>query len=266
MTHTANRTPRVQFSETPAGKFTVGVIRLDNLPALNALTLEMFQALERQLLEWCLRDDIACLVLSSASERAFCAGGDVKALVTVLMREPGLQAAANFFTSEYFVDYLIHRYPKPVLCWADGVTMGGGVGIMNGASSRIVTERTLMAMPEISIGLFPDVGGTYFLNRLRDGVGLFIGLTGARLSGADAVAIGLAEALIPAARKQEVLSGLSSLDWSIDGDSNRTLLRRYLETFSESLTPSGAPIIELSLIHISEPTRHSLISYAVFCL
>lgn len=234
----------VQFSETAAGEFNLGVVSLDHLPALNALTLAMFQAIECQLLDWYKREDIACLVLHSPSERAFCAGGDVKALVTALTRESGLQTAANFFTSEYFVDYLIHRYPKPVLCWADGVTMGGGVGIMNGASCRVVTERTLLAMPEISIGLFPDVGGTYFLNRLPERVGLFIGLTAARLTGADTVAIGLADTLIPAARKQAVLSGLSSLDWSIDGDRNRALLRRYLETFTEPVTPSGAPIID----------------------
>ncbi len=235
---------RVQFAETPAEKFTIGVISLNNLPALNALTLEMFQAIEHRLLDWCLRDDIACVVVHSPSERAFCAGGDVKALVTALTREPGLQAAANFFTSEYFVDYLIHRYPKPVLCWADGVTMGGGVGIMNGASCRIVTERTLMAMPEISIGLFPDVGGTYFLNRLAEGVGLFIGLTSARLTGADAVAIGLADILIVAAAKQEVFDGLARLDWSIDSERNRQLLRRHLQTFADSTATTGAPILE----------------------
>jgi enoyl-CoA hydratase/carnithine racemase len=242
-TNTKSPVSSVQFAETPAEKFTIGVISLDNLPTLNALTLEMFQAIELQLLDWYLRDDIACLVLHSSSDRAFCAGGDVKALVTALTREPGLQAAANFFTSEYFVDYLIHRYPKPVLCWADGVTMGGGVGIMNGASSRIVTERTLMAMPEISIGLFPDVGGTYFLNRLAEGVGLFIGLTSARLTGADAVAIGLADTLIAAAAKQEVFDGLARLDWSIDSARNGELLRRHLHTFAEATATASAPII-----------------------
>ena len=234
----------VQFSETTGREFNLGVISLDNLPALNALTLEMFQAIELRLLDWYKRDDIACLVLHSPSDRAFCAGGDVKALVAALTTQSSLQAAADFFTSEYFVDYLIHRYPKPVLCWADGVTMGGGVGIMNGASCRVVTERTLLAMPEISIGLFPDVGGTYFLNQLPEGVGLFIGLTSARLSGADAVAIGLADEWIAAAAKQEVFDGLPQLDWSMDSARDRKLLRRYLQTFTDSSATTGAPIIE----------------------
>jgi len=105
---------------------------------------------------------------------------------------------------------------------------------MNGASCRIVTERTVMAMPEIAIGLFPDVGGTYFLNRLPAGVGLFLGLTGARFNGSDAVAIGMAEGFARSDRKQHVLAGLSELDWTADPQSNRELLRNYLDSFVET--------------------------------
>ena len=242
--HPQSRTAGIQFTEIQAGEFKIGSIALDNPRALNALTLEMFQSMERQLLDWREREEIACLVLHSHSDRAFCAGGDVKALVTTLTGQAGLQAAADFFTSEYFVDYLIHRYPKPILCWADGITMGGGVGIMNGASFRVVTERTLMAMPEIGIGLFPDVGGTYFLNRMPEGVGLFLGLTSARLNGADAVAVGMADGLIAAARKDEVIEGLSRLDWSTGAERNRQVLRAYLETFAAPAATTDAPIIE----------------------
>ena len=242
--HPQNRIAGIQFTEIQAGEFKIGSIALDNPRALNALTLEMFQSMERQLLDWREREEIACLALHSHSDRAFCAGGDVKALVTTLTGQAGLQAAADFFTSEYFVDYLIHRYPKPILCWADGITMGGGVGIMNGASSRVVTERTLMAMPEIGIGLFPDVGGTYFLNRMPEGVGLFLGLTSARLTGADAVAFGMADGLITAARKDEVMEGLSRLDWSTGAERNRQLLRAYLETFAAPPATTDAPIME----------------------
>lgn len=242
--HPQSRTAGIQFTEIQAGEFKIGSIALDNPRALNALTLEMFQSMERQLLDWREREEIACLVLHSHSDRAFCAGGDVKALVTTLTGQAGLQAAADFFTSEYFVDYLIHRYPKPILCWADGITMGGGVGIMNGASFRVVTERTLMAMPEIGIGLFPDVGGTYFLNRMPEGVGLFLGLTSARLNGADAVAVGMADGLIAAARKDEVIEGLSRLDWSTGAERNRQVLRAYLETFAAPAATTEASIIE----------------------
>jgi enoyl-CoA hydratase/carnithine racemase len=242
--HPQSRTAGIQFTEIQAGEFKIGSIALDNPRALNALTLEMFQSMERQLLDWREREEIACLVLHSHSDRAFCAGGDVKALVTTLTGQAGLQAAADFFTSEYFVDYLIHRYPKPILCWADGITMGGGVGIMNGASFRVVTERTLIAMPEIGIGLFPDVGGTYFLNRMPEGVGLFLGLTSARLNGADAVAVGMADGLIAAARKDEVIEGLSRLDWSTGAERNRQVLRAYLETFAAPAATTEALIIE----------------------
>ena len=110
--------------------------------------------------------------------------------------------------------------------------MGGGIGIMNGASSRVVTERTMMAMPEIAIGLFPDVGGTHFLNRMPEGVGMFLGLTSARFDGADAVAIGMADFAIAAAKKEEVFAGLSKLRWSTDGTGNKELLRNYLQDFA----------------------------------
>jgi enoyl-CoA hydratase/carnithine racemase len=237
-------TQGIVFSEETAEKFRLGVIALNNPTALNALTLEMFQAMERQLLLWREREEIACIVLHAPSPRAFCAGGDVKALVNELTGTAGLDAAAQFFTAEYFVDYLIHIYPKPILCWADGIAMGGGVGIMNGATSRVVTERTLMAMPEISIGLFPDVGGSYFLNRLPEGLGMFLGLTSARFGGADAVAIGMADFELPSAVKEEVFAGLARLDWSTDGSRNKELLRSHLATFA---APDAGSRSELAL-------------------
>jgi enoyl-CoA hydratase/carnithine racemase len=231
-------TEGVVFSEASAGQYRPGLIALNNPQALNALTLEMFQAIERQLLAWRKRDEVACVVLHAPSSRAFCAGGDVKALVGKLTRAAGIDAAAEFFTAEYFVDYLIHVYPKPILCWADGITMGGGIGIMNGASSRVVTERTVMAMPEIGIGLFPDVGGTHFLNRMPEGIGMFLGLTAARFGAADALALGMADVAIAAARKDEVLDGLSELRWTTNGRRNKELLQDYLRAFAE---PEAAP-------------------------
>lgn len=228
----------IQFAERRAGRSGIGVITLDNARALNALTLTMFREMERQLLDWRARDDIACVVLHADSEKAFCAGGDVKALVLGLQAESGIQIGVDYFTAEYFVDYLIHRYPKPILCWADGITMGGGIGIMNGAACRVVTERTMMAMPEIGIGLYPDVGGTAFLNRMPEGVGLFLGLTAARFSGADAVAIGMADFLLNAASKQQVLAGLEKLVWTSDGTANVKLLRDHLAKAAAQPGPS----------------------------
>jgi len=223
---------RLICSEEIAGAYRLGFISLDNPRALNALDLGMFRTMEAKLLEWRRRADVACVVVDSISENAFCAGGDVKALVTGLQNEKGIQTGVEFFTAEYFVDYLVHAYAKPILCWADGITMGGGIGIMNGASSRVVTERTVMAMPESAIGLFPDVGGTYFLNCLPEGVGLFLALTAARFNGEDAMAVGMADHWIPHRKKPEVLGGLAKLNWTNEGPKNKLILRDYLSLFS----------------------------------
>jgi enoyl-CoA hydratase/carnithine racemase len=229
-----DETPSVRFAERQAERYAIGTIALENPRALNALDLTMLQAMESKLLDWRDRDDIAGIVLHADSEKAFCAGGDVKSLVMGLQKEPGIRFAVDYFKTEYFVDYLIQVYPKPILCWADGITMGGGIGIMNGASCRVVTERTVMAMPEIAIGLFPDVGGTYFLNRLPAGLGFFFGLTGARFDGRDAVAIGMADGFARSGKKQEVLAGLARLHWHADSLNNRKLLRDYLDSFVDA--------------------------------
>lgn len=229
------------WAETKAGERRIGVMTLDNPRALNALNLDMFRGLEAKLLEWSQRGDIACVVCLGNSEKAFCAGGDVKALVSELQKDTGIQSATDYFTAEYFVDYLIHAYNKPILCWADGITMGGGIGIMNGASARVVTERTVMAMPESAIGLFPDVGGTYFLNRLPDGLGLFLGLTSARFSGSDALAIGMADFLIPSENRAKVVNGLAAIKWTFDDAGNKEILNNYLAAISaaHSCAPSA---------------------------
>ena len=220
----------VHFSSQKSGPYAIGVIELNNSRALNALTLEMFHAIKARLQDWREQEEIACIVLHSNSDRAFCAGGDVKALVTALNNESGIRAALEFFTVEYAVDYFIHTYPKPILCWADGITMGGGIGLMNGASFRVVTERTVMAMPEITIGLYPDVGGTCFLNRMPEGIGLFTALTAARFDGADALAVNMADYLIAAEKKNDTLAGLSRIGWSADANRNGAALREYLES------------------------------------
>jgi len=220
----------VSFSSQKAGRHGLGIIELNNPSALNALTLEMFYAIKARLQAWREQEEIACVVLHSNSERAFCAGGDVKALVTALNGEGGIRAALEFFTAEYAVDYFIHTYPKPILCWADGITMGGGIGLMNGASFRVVTERTVMAMPEITIGLYPDVGGTYFLNRMPEGIGLFTALTAARFAGADALGAGMADYLIAAEKKNDTLAGLRRIAWSADENRNCAALREYLQS------------------------------------
>jgi enoyl-CoA hydratase/carnithine racemase len=198
--------------------------------------LEMLCAMRDKLLEWRDQESIACIVLQAKSDKAFCAGGDVKSLMMALRGEGAMAAAREYFTTEYFLDYLIHVYPKPILCWADGISMGGGIGVMNGASYRVVTECSILAMPEIAIGLYPDVGATYFLNRTPSAVGLFLGLTGARLSGYDAVAIGMADGLILSQQKNHILAGLARLNWTTDSQNNKQTLCNYLRSAADPET------------------------------
>jgi len=249
MTKSLDSVPEANFRLELAGLHTIGLVELNNARALNALTLGVFLAIEEQLLAWQARSDLACVIFHADSEKVFCAGGDVKTLVGELKTPAGLQRAAEFFAVEYFVDYLIHIYPKPVLCWADGITMGGGIGVMNGASSRVVTERTVMAMPEMSIGLYPDVGATRFFNLVPEGLGVFLALTSARFNGTDAVAIGMADLEIRSGKKQAVLEGLKNLAWTAEGQQNKTVLRQHLEEFAESSSPRSPGLLQrLSVI------------------
>jgi enoyl-CoA hydratase/carnithine racemase len=258
MTRSLHSLPGTDFRLEKAGRHTIGLVELNNTRALNALTLGMFQAIEEQLLAWEAQPEIACVIFHADSDKAFCAGGDVKALVSELKTSGVLECAAEFFAIEYFVDYLIHRYSKPVLCWADGITMGGGIGLMNGASFRVVTERTVMAMPEMSIGLYPDVGGTYFLNRLPEGLGLFLGLTSARFKGTDAVAIGMADLEIRSDKKATVLAGLKDLPWTANQLQNKTLLQQHLEQFAEARAAQSPEILQRLDVIQSLTVRKSL--------
>lgn len=183
----------------------LGLITLNRPKALNALTLDMIHAMTDQLKAWAEDQDIDAVLVHGAGERAFCAGGDVLALV----QPDNTEFVARFFRDEYRLNRMIFRYPKPYIALIDGIAMGGGVGVSVHGRVRIATERTLFAMPETGIGMFPDVGGTYFLPRLPGALGLYLGLTGARLGAADCLHAGLAEAYVPEARHGDLLSGLA---------------------------------------------------------
>jgi enoyl-CoA hydratase len=172
-----------------------GRLRLNRPKALNALNLPMVQQMTRALLDW--REDrgVRLILIDHAEGRGFCAGGDV---VTIARSAQGHGAAGQaFFFQEYRLNHLMYTYPKPGVVFMDGVTMGGGVGIACPCRYRVVTERTLFAMPETAIGLFPDVGGGRYLSRLRGRAAQYLALTGARLDGADCIALGLANYFIP---------------------------------------------------------------------
>lgn len=185
----------------------VGLVTLNRPHALNALTLAMVRALDAQLRVWVGDPDVRCVVVQGAGERAFCAGGDIRALYDS-GKSKSDTLTADFYREEYRLNRLIKRYPKPYVALIDGVVMGGGVGVSVHGSHRIATERTLFAMPETGIGLFPDVGGSYFLPRCPGRIGFYLGLTGARIKAADCLYAGIATHYAPFAELDSLIGAL----------------------------------------------------------
>lgn len=223
--------PVVLLEERSAGNGrVVGIATLNSERSLNSLSLEMIELLLPALHRWAGEERVVAVFLQGAGEKAFCAGGDVRRICLAVM-ENGINDpyAQSFFTEEYKLDYLIHTYPKPVIVWGHGIVMGGGIGLMSGASHRIVTESSRLAMPEIAIGLYPDVGGSYFLSRVKGRLGLFIGMTGVHLNAADALYIGLADHAITGGRRKAVLDALCAESWAADPSLHRQQVTAVLE-------------------------------------
>lgn len=186
----------------------IGHLILNRSTALNALNLHMCELLSQHLQDWLDRSDIELIVISHHPDgRGFCAGGDV-AMLAASGAEDGVKAK-QFFRTEYRLNDLISQYPKPIVTIMDGVTMGGGVGLSIHAKFQVATERTIFAMPETGIGLFPDIGGTWFLPRLEGEIGTWLALTGARLRGKDVLAVGLATHFCPSERIDALKSALA---------------------------------------------------------
>ena len=173
-------------------------LSLNRPQAIHALTQGMDHAMTEALLGW--RDDpaVACVIIDHAVGRGFCAGGDIAFLRNSALNDGGV-SGRRFFYEEYQLNHLLMAYPKPVVAFMDGITMGGGVGISQPARFRVATENTRFAMPETGIGLFPDVGGGWHLSRLKGRIGPFLALTGARLDGAECLWAGLATHYLPSA-------------------------------------------------------------------
>ena len=210
--------------------------------ALNALTLGNYRRFAPALRSWATDSSVHAVVVRGAGERAFCAGGDVRAVYEAgrgISGDPGLPAV--FFREEYELIRCIHRFPKPYIAVIDGITMGGGAGISVNGGYRIATERTLFAMPETAIGLFPDVGATRFLNRCPGQVGRHLGLTGARLGAADALYCGFATHFVLHDRIAELVEALGRVGWET-GD-GRARIDAVLADFAEN--PGSVPLQEL---------------------
>lgn len=179
-------TAEILFDRTGAW----GLVTLNRPEALNALTWTMVAQFRRQLIEWERDSTLRAVLVRGAGEKAYCAGGDIRWLRDEAKKDPA--GACGFFREEYRLNAAIHHFTKPYVAIIDGVVMGGGVGISVHGDFRVAGDRTLFAMPETGIGLFPDVGGGYFMPRLKDGIGLYFALTGARAKAADCMAAGVA--------------------------------------------------------------------------
>ncbi|MBA4748215.1 MAG: enoyl-CoA hydratase/isomerase family protein [Sphingopyxis sp.] len=186
-----------------------GRLSLNRPVALHALTLPMVHAMTAALLAW--REDpaVQTIIIDHAEGRGFCAGGDIAFLRNSALNDGGV-SGRRFFHDEYQLNHLLFTYPKPVIAFMDGITMGGGVGISQPARFQVATENTRLAMPETGIGLFPDVGGGWYLSRLPGRIGAFLALTGARLDGAECRAVGLATHYLPAAALAETKARMAA--------------------------------------------------------
>ena len=229
----------------------LGLITLNRPEALNALTLGMCHAMEAKLREW--RDDseVKAVVITGAG-RAFCAGGDIRALY-----DRGLAKDAypyNFYRDEYRLNALIKDYNKPYIALLNGIVMGGGVGVSVHGSHRIVSENLRFAMPETGIGLFPDVGGSYFLSRCPGELGVFLALTGTRISAADALYCGIATHYVPAASFPALQSALANTRNMDDA------IREYAEP------PPGEPELAQHRAHIDRIFAHDRLETIITAL
>lgn len=231
----------------------IGHLTLNRPAGLNALTLEMVRLLQRYLNDWSADSNIKAVMLRGAGDRAFCAGGDIRTLYEQHLADD-TQAIETFFAEEYALDLCIHTFPKPVIALMDGFVLGGGMGLAQGASLRIITERSKLGMPETGIGYFPDVGGSYFLPRLPGEMGLYLGITGTQVKAADALHLGLADLCIAYERLAELDQLLDQKDWQSHG----------LDIALDALRTTDLPHTELADLqpaidlHFAQPTLSAI--------
>jgi enoyl-CoA hydratase/carnithine racemase len=197
----------------------LGIMTLNRPKALNSLSISMIREMERVIPQWEKDPSVKAVVVRGAGDRAFCAGGDVAGVYREMRDDPQGTLRRDFFREEYIVNRRIYRFAKPWISLIDGINMGGGVGLSVHGSQSVASEKFVFAMPETTIGLFPDVGGGYFLTRLPGALGTFLALTGHRLKAADALWAGIVHAYVPSAKMDELQAALVAADLSgPDGD------------------------------------------------
>lgn len=219
----------IEAQELPCREGFLGLLTLNHPGTLNALSEAMVEQAQDTLDRWANDDRICLVILQGAGDRAFCAGGNIRLLYDAMTGHGDQQAPARFFTREYRLDYTLHRFPKPVVGIGHGVVMGGGLGLLSACRYRLVTPDLTLAMPEISIGLFPDVGASWFLNRLPGRLGLFMGLTGARLNITDTLRVGLADTALLPEDRDTLLTRLQEQRWTGEAAADDNRLFRLLD-------------------------------------
>ncbi|MEM7002758.1 MAG: enoyl-CoA hydratase/isomerase family protein [Pseudomonadota bacterium] len=229
--------------------YVVGHAQLNVEATLNSLSLEMVRAMSSALAGWRERADVAAVVITGTGDRAFCAGGDIQALYRAI--DANLRAGTTvddypfrFFEEEYRLDYALHTFPKPVLTVGHGVVMGGGLGVFSASALRVVTEKSRLAVPEITIGLFPDAGATWSLGAMPRHWAMFLGLTGSHVNAQDALLAGMATHAMDHAARTRIPEVLADLQFSGDYATDLAMLRTWLDADAEGMT-SALPASEL---------------------
>ena len=210
----------------------IGHLTLNRPAGLNAINLEMVRSLQQQLDVWATDPQIKAIVLRGAGEKAFCAGGDIRSLYDSYQNNDTLHKI--FFEEEYALDLTLHRYPKPIVALMDGFVLGGGMGLVQGADLRLVTERSKLAMPEVGIGYFPDVGGSYFLTRTPGQLGTYLGVSGVQIRASDALYCGLADGYLDSSKLPELDKSLDTLEWHKSPIDD---LKALIATFAVTVLP-----------------------------
>ena len=261
---TAGNAPVIFTTEKTTSGHYLGIMTLNSPKSLNALSVEMCQLLSQQLEQWQTQPEVVAILLKGAGDKAFCAGGDIRKLYDSMTVDAPMPNpyATEFFGDEYKLYRQMHFYPKPLILWGDGIIMGGGMGLMAACSHRIVTERTRFAMPEITIGLFPDASGSWFLQRMPAKIGLFLGLTGVHCNGNDALFTNLAEYSINSKDYDLLLQQLLASDWQAMFDSSY-LIDAY-STVSRTLAKlPKADLAQSKLATYWQPIQHLMNSGAL---
>lgn len=236
-----------------AGGRALGHAELNVESTLNSLSLDMIRLLTPALEDWRMRDEVVGVLITARGEKAFCAGGDIQALYHSIGENHAAGKIVNdypyrFFAEEYRLDYALHTFPKPVLTIGHGIVMGGGLGIFGASRFRVLTEKSRLAVPEITIGLFPDAGGTWTLGRMQTHHASFLGLTGSQVNATDAQLCGMGTHLVAHNERHDLFHSLLGLNWGDDVKANIAMVEDLLDRLPVPDSPPG----ELALVEERE--------------